>query len=408
MYHSLFRSSASILITAFLSCIVLFSAGQKDSVYHIGLILPLQVEDNIDKLNTIATARDLYTANRVNFDEDATIALGFYQGLVEALSTNKDSVRVALSVYDCGGLDSITALLLQKPELKRQDVIIGPVATSNAKLVADFCRDNKIVNIQPFTPSKSLANGNPYHLKLASTIDAHADYIFNSIVDSFPGANIIIYTPESENSANVAKRFDSLFRDYNKTASPAFTITMLNAKDMMLDGKKTTVAEQLRDRKVNILIVTSFEESFVNAVLHLLYNERVKKSIILYGMPNWLSGDIMRLDYLNDYLTRVSDGFLVDSSKFEAKAFALNFRADNGYEPTKYAYLGYDVMNFTTQSLKLYGRDFLDDVCSQRYPGIAYKFDISRNKGTGGSINYYENRHVNVFKVQDYRLVRVW
>jgi len=155
MYHSLFRSSASILITAFLSCIVLFSAGQKDSVYHIGLILPLQVEDNIDKLNTIATARDLYTANRVNFDEDATIALGFYQGLVEALSTNKDSVRVALSVYDCGGLDSITALLLQKPELKRQDVIIGPVATSNAKLVADFCRDNKIVNIQPFTPSKS-------------------------------------------------------------------------------------------------------------------------------------------------------------------------------------------------------------------------------------------------------------
>ena len=57
-----------------------------------------------------------------------------------------------------------------------------------------------------------------YYLKIAPTIDAHTDAMFNSIVDSFPGANVIIYTPEAEKSLSVAQRFDSLFLDYNKTA----------------------------------------------------------------------------------------------------------------------------------------------------------------------------------------------
>ena len=67
--------------------------------------------------------------------------------------------------------------------------------------------------------------------------------MFNSIVDSFPGSNIIIYTPNSEKSISIAAQFDSLFKDYNQTATRKFTVSLLNTKDMMLNGKKTTAKE---------------------------------------------------------------------------------------------------------------------------------------------------------------------
>lgn len=387
----------------------LLLSAQNDSAYHIALILPFESENTIALFNDFNSAKDLYTASRIRIPDETQIALDFYQGLLQAINESKDSLKIKLNVYDCEGSDSVTSLLLKNtPELKKQDIIIGSVSTPESKLIADFCKKNKIINIQPFTPSKSLGADNPYHLKLAPTIDSHADALFNSIVDSFPGANIIIYTPDAENSVAVGHRLDSLFKDYNQTASPKFTVELLNANDMLLNGVKTTAAAQLQTGKPNIIVMTSFEESFVNGNLRVLFNERSKYNIIVYGMPNWLNGDILRLDYLNDYNTRISDGFYIDSTKAGVTVFSLNYKASYGNEPTRYSYLGYDVMGFVYRALTTYGKNFLDDICTQRYTGLAYKFDISKNKNNDGSINYYENRHVNVFKIQDYRLKKDW
>lgn len=382
---------------------------QTDTLFRIGLILPLQTTSTVEKLEAYSNAHDLFTAQKIHLSDDAVTALDFYQGVLEALSESKDSAKIELSVYDNWNSDSITSEILNKPELKKLNVIMGSVSTSSAKLVADYCKENKIVNIQPFTPSKSLGAENPYHLKLAPTIDAHATAMFNSIADSFTAANIILYTPNAEKSLSIAQHFDSLFKLYNKTAAQKFTVTLLNTKDMLVGGKKTTAIEQLKSGKQNIIIITSFEESFVNGNLRLLHEKLAHDStIIVYGMPTWLNGDILRLDYVNDFHTRISDAFNSTAATASTSSFTKYFTENFGAEPSRYAYLGFDVMNFTLYNLNTYGKEFLNSIPTQHYTGAAYKFDISKNMKDKTTFNYYENRAVNVFMIDNYLLKRVY
>ena len=264
----------SFLAIAALMGVSFFSYGQSDTVYQVGLILPFQTETTAADINDIVNAHDLFTANHVHFDEDATLSVNFYQGLMLALKENTEGVKIALHVYDNWDSDSVTTELLKKPELKNMDFIIGSVSTSSARLIAEFCKANGIFNIQPFTPSKTLSTENPFHLKLAPTIDAHVDNLFQSILDSFPDAGVIIYTPKNERSLPLAQRFDSLFNAYNATATVKYKVSLLNATDQALDSKKNGLIELMSPGKTNLLIITSYDEPFIQSTLR--YYQRKK------------------------------------------------------------------------------------------------------------------------------------
>ena len=397
-------------LLALLACT--FSYGQKDSIasFNIALILPFQTEETKADIHSFMHAPDYFTANRVQLDEDALTSMDFYQGMLLALNQDTSNIRINLRLYDNQNTDSVTKLILAKPEMKKQDIIIGTVNYASAKSVAEFCKANKIINVQPFTPSKSLTTENQYHIKLAPTIDAHIDNMFQSVVDSFPIANIIIYSPAPENETewNAAKRLDSLFRDYNKTATLKYTVSLLNSKNMTVNGKKVTNAELLKEGKRNIWMITSFEESFANGNLRVMFPNIDKYDLIVYGMPTWLSGDVMRLDYVNNFHTRLTNPFYADTTAGKGDAFIASYKNEYYIEPSKDAYLGYDVANFLSRTLSFYGMDFPDLIATQRYTGLGYKFDIMKQYNAAGKLNYFENRHVNVFKVEDYKLQKVW
>jgi ABC-type branched-subunit amino acid transport system substrate-binding protein len=375
--------------------------------YKIGLILPFQTEATTANLNTFLDASDFFTASHVQLDEDAVTALNFYQGLIMALNERTDSVKLQLYIYDNNNSDSVTNELLKLADVKALNMIIGPVNYQTSKTVAEFCHQRCILNVQPFIPSKSITYNNPYHLKLAPTIDAHIDNMFQSIVDSFEGANIIIYAPDNEIGLTSAKRFDSLFTDYNKTALTKYSHVMINTKTMMVNGKKTTAADWLKPNKKNVWIITSFEESFVNGSFRVMHNELQKYDIITYGMPTWLNGDVMRLDYVNDFQSHISNPFAIDTPSPTVDSFIANYRALYALEPGANAYLGYDVMNFVLRSLQCCGKNFLPQIVTQRYTGLGYTFDITRQM-EGATTNYFENSHVNVLKVQDYKVKKYW
>lgn len=398
-----------ILLIAAFSC-AFANAQKKDSIptYNITAILPFQSDETKTDIESFMNAADYFSANRVQLDEDATTALDFYQGLLLAFKQDTSSIRVNLRVYDNHNSDSVTKLILAKPDLKKQDIVIGTVNYASAKSVAEFCKANKIINIQPFTPSKSLTTENPYHIKLAPTIDAHIDNMFLSITDSFPGANVIIFSPSNETEWNAAVRMDSLFQAYNKTAGLKYTVNLLNVKTMTVNGKKVTNAELLKAGKRNIWVITSFEESFANGNMRVMFPQIDKYDIMVYGMPTWLGGDVMRLDYVNNFHTRLSNPFYADTTGGKGEPFIYSYKASYHAEPSQNAYMGYDVANFLSRTLAFYGKEFPALITTQRYTGLGYKFDITKQLNAAGNLNYYENRHVNVFKVEEYQLQKVW
>lgn len=182
---------------------------------------------------------------------------------------------------------------------------------------------------------------------------------------------------------------------------------------MKVNGVKTTASEQLKPGVKNVWIITSFEESFVNGNMRILFNDRIKYNIVAYGMPTWLNGDVMRLDYVNDFQTRLTDPFYVDSFKASTRTFMDLYNTNYSHLPEKNAYMGYDVTGFLLEALQENGRNFLSGIATTRYRGAAYVFDIAKsyNRQSLTSepvINYFENRYVNVFRVSDYQLRRVF
>jgi ABC-type branched-subunit amino acid transport system substrate-binding protein len=382
------------------------SHSQTAASYKVALILPFQADKTDEQIESVIHAKDYFSAVKVRLNEAALMSLDFYQGVLLSLK-EKQNASISLYVYDCYNTDSAVNVLLKNPDLKTMDVIIGPVSTSNAKLVAQFCKVNKIINIQPFTPSKSLTYDNPYHIKLAPTIDSHVDAMFQSMVDSFPGANIIIYTPNDDRSLPVANHYDSLIKNYNLTAPFKFTSSFINTKDMLVNGRKTTATEELKAGRKNIFILSSFEEPFVNGNLRAFYEAGKKFDIVLYGMPTWLNGDVIRLDYLNEFHTRVSQSFYADTSKETTLEFVSAYTTTFEVSPSESAYLGYDVSNWLIRSLTNYGKEFPDFIVTERFNGCGYKFDITKVlNGTG--INYLENRNVNIYKIDNYALIKLW
>lgn len=387
---------------------VKLAAAQTDSlpVYHVGLMLPFQTQASLKDIEDFFSAPDYFTASHISIDNFSVEALDFYRGTLQALQQSTDSLHINLHVYDCWNSDSVTWEWLKNPELKKLDVIIGPSATSNARLVAEFCNKNKIINLQPFTPSKSLTNNNPYHVKLAPTIDAHIDNLFLSVLDSFTTANVIIYAPDNDLGASSAQRLDSLFKDYNATATTKFNV--VNATAKKLAAVKKSLGSYIKNGADNLLFITAFEGSFVNGTLRNLIDEVKEANIIVYGMPTWPSSEIIRLDYLNTFHTRISEPFYADTAKERTNRFISEYTTQSGRYPSEMAFMGFDVTQYLLYMLASYGKDFPTMGIGERYIGTGYKFDVVKETSSTTQTNYFENRHVNVFKIEDYRLQKIW
>ncbi len=74
------------IFLVWICCAGLGVFAQTDSVYRVGLILPFETESMMGKLDEITNAHDLFSANRVHFDDDAVISVDFYQGVLQALN----------------------------------------------------------------------------------------------------------------------------------------------------------------------------------------------------------------------------------------------------------------------------------------------------------------------------------
>lgn len=375
--------------------------------YNIGLFLSLKADETYSDLSTLSASKDPLTAQRARLDEDARISLNYYLGTLQALENFNGPFKVNLKVYDTESKDSIVSDLLKKDEVKKLDVIVGPVNVSNARLVAEYCKQNHILNIQPFSPSKSLTTKNPYHIKLIPTIDAHIEAMAQSICDSFAGSNVIIYHPKSDMQNALAKNLDSLIKVFTIDTLHRTTVWDYNSSDQTVTSVKKSWPDLLKTGKTNVFVILSFDENFAQGTMRNLMDKREKYDLVVYGMPTWLNGEIMRLDYLDQFKVRITDIFYKDEQKEETQKFMEAFKANYHIEPPENAFLGYDVTNMVLTSLKDYGKDFPEKITTQRFSGTGFKFDVVRSK-TGNELNFYENKHVNIFKVQDYQLIKVW
>ncbi|MBS1686216.1 MAG: amino acid ABC transporter substrate-binding protein [Bacteroidetes bacterium] len=375
-----------------------------DSTIRIGLLLPFDAEAASAKIYGYLNDKELSKGDVYKLRENVSESLDFYQGLQYAASHTQSPQHIEFYTYDTHNSDSVVEELLKLNGLKSCQIVIGPTNVSEAKIVASWCKDNQIVNLQPFTPSKSIGTDNPYLVRLMPTIDAHLQKEYEMVIDSFADRNIVIYTAGKEHDLSAARQLDTLFHQYNLLNNNRLKYRLYNTGDTSRSAAKKTLASYLSSTSQNVLLVTCYEEALVNSVLR-----TIKENTVVFGMPTWMDGDQLRPEYLNKAQPYITDNFHADTSSAAGTDFIGAYRSEYEHRPSRYSYMGYDAMNYLLFILGRYGLAVRDGFTRESYDGLGYSFHISplirmQNMGSEMTTNYYANTAMHLYQIRDYHV----
>lgn len=375
-----------------------------DSTIKIGVILPFEASTSLEKLYASMTDKDGPKVENNKLREANNEALDFFEGLKYAINNAAPKGKISFYVFDSYNSDSVVQELVKNDSLKQCDLIIGPTTAGQAKIIATFCKNNRIINIQPFVASKSFATENPYLVRFMPTIDAHLQKEYEMVTDSFSDANIIVYTTKKERDLSAARQLDTLFKAYNAVNTHKLKYTFLNSGDSSIPAPKRVLSYYLSPKEQNIVLMTCYDEAVVNAQLR-----TIKDNTIVFGMPTWIEAEQIRPDYLSKAEPYFTDNYYVDTAKTQVKDFISSYTEANNQKPSRYAYMGYDAMRYLTQIFNKYGKNLKLGFDNESYDGLGFCFHISpyiKNAKANGEpvINYYSNTAMHLFQVSDYKI----
>ena len=371
-----------------------------DTIIKIGLILPFDAESAVDKLYASINGKDGAKNENGSLKESNIEALDFYEGLKYALNTDYSGQKIALYIFDSQNSDSVVQELTLDENLKGCDLIIGPTTPNQAKIIAAFCKKNRIINIQPFVASKSFATDNQYLVRFMPTIDSHLQKEYEMVIDSFSDANIIIFTTKKERDIIAARQLDTLFKSYNDINTHKLRYTFFNSNDSSMHP----LSFYMQSRGRNVVMMACYDEAQVNSYLRTL-----REGTIVFGMPNWIDAEQIRADYMNKAEPYFTDNFYADTTKATVNSFISGYNAEYNQNPSRYSYLGYDAMRYLYVIFAKYGKGIMKGFDNESYDGLGYSFHISPvirfSKVTGEPVvNYYTNTAMHLFQLSDYKV----
>lgn len=371
----------------------------------ITLLLSFDAPHAAWKMSSYMKAEDPIEARGIKMKESSQQAMDFYEGFMSAINESAPFFNIHLQVFDATKSDSLLREVLKNDSIKHSDIIIGPGSISGARIVSEYCKKNKIINIQPFIAARNIASQNPYLVKLAPSIDAHMARIFRTIVDSFSTYKTVIYCSKRERDFVAASAIDTLFKQYNLTEKRKLNYVFVNNGDTTKSSAARSLGANVSGGKT-VIVYCSYDPSTVEQTLKTFQ----RGSAVIFGMPTWLNEELIRVDYMNNADLHFTDEFFADTSDNQVKDFGRRYLASYEHHPSQSAFLGYDVAQYLLFSMQLNGYVFPEKGMSSPYTGLGHNFSIKKYYAKGKTdtvpvFQYYTNESVHQFRLQDYKIL---
>lgn len=366
--------------------------GEKKPEYNVAFFLPFHAADanslDLDKL----------IKGDIQFSNKTSVALQFYEGALLAIdSIKKLHFNAKVFVYDIDDTDSLnTATILNKPELKEMDLMIGPLYGSSFIPFSKFAKENQIPIVSPFTQVNKILFNNPYVCKVAPSVTLQIEQMARFVVDTFQTQNIILIN--NGNSKELP-----FYNAFKTTANKA----LIEKGHPVADSIKEVfglggIQNAISSTKVNVVILPSNNQSYVTEFISKLNVMKEKYNIVLFGLQNWNNFDNLDIEYLNNLSLHLPSGNFVDYDNAQTKQFIKNFRDAYKAEPDNYSYQGFDITYYFLSNLQKNGTGFLKTLSEQQQKCIETNFNFVQFPTDSG----FENKYVYILKYQDYKLVK--
>ena len=382
--------------------------------FRIAMFLPLYLADNAPASAPEANmekdndGRFRYPDGRYWIHPRSANALEFYEGARLAIdSLKKQGIIAKIHVFDTMRDTVKMVQLLNTPIMKQMDLIIGPFTTELIDQVRSFARENRIYYVSPTAINTASLTNNPYLIQVnTSEISAVAP--------------IVDYIAKQENIhvtliGNRSEFDQTLYNAYLNKLRTVFADNNFTAIRMHPDSIQQPVRYLKKDR-MNVVIIPSDHEAFVNVLTGQLNTASHNFQINLYGMASWTRIVDLDLEYLHTLEFRYATAYNIDYSNLQVQTFLQQFRNTYFTEPTmltglgtistnsyQFAFLGYDITYFFMSVMKKYGKDFGGCIPAFRLPMLQSDFHFNRIDPYSG----FMNTHLDIYKYsKDYTIVK--
>lgn len=319
------------------------------------------------------------------FQEDKRM-VEYYEGFLMAVdSLKRTGTSLDLYVYDSGKEVSTLNAILAKNEMKKMDIIFGPMHQNQIKPLSDFAEKNDIRLVIPFSKKGEEVFNNP----AVYQINTPQSYLYSEVYEhfnrQFPNAHVIFIEPTSADKEK-AEFISGLKQELKNKGVSMQTVNE--------SATKETLKAALRSGKDNIFIpTTSKNVLLIKALpqLTLLVRDNPEQNIHLFGYPEW---QIYTKDYLESFFeldTYFYSSFYTNTLFPAAVRFTNNYHRwyskDLASEWPNYAMLGFDTGFFFLKGLSRYGSELENNLAKMNLTPIQTGFKFQRVNNWGGFIN---------------------
>ena len=319
------------------------------------------------------------------FQEDKRM-VEYYEGFLMAVdSLKRTGTSLDLYVYDSGKEVSTLNAILSKNEMKKMDVIFGPMHQKQIKPLSDFAKKNDIRLVIPFSQKGEEVFNNPAVYQINTPQSYLYSEVYEHFTRQFPNAHVIFIEPISADKEKA--EFISGLKQELKNKGISMQTVNENAT-------KETLKAALRNDKENIFIPTSGKNVLLIKVLPqltLLVRDNAGQNIHLFGYPEWQTYTKDHLEAFFELDTYFYSSFYTNNLLPAAINFTKSYRKWYGKEMDerypKFGMLGFDTGYFFLKGLSRYGSGFEKNLDKMNLVPIQTGFKFQRVNNWGGFIN---------------------
>lgn len=313
-------------------------------------------------------------------DGDGRRMVEYYRGFLLACdSLKKQNVSIDITALNVP-VNADLKSLLSTPKLKQCDIIYGPLYTHQVKMLGDFCLQNDIKLVIPFSINSDAVTKNKNVWQVYQTVDD----INNSSIESF---------------VQLFRNHHPVFIDCNDLTSKKgiFTMALRNKLESLgiqynitnINSEEAAFMKAFSRTKPNVVILNtgrSSELGIVLAKLNGLVVDYPAVNVSLFGYTEWLMYTRNNLDNFFKFNTYIPTTFYYNPLSVKTKAveaqYSRWFQVGMQYNLPRFALTGYDHAQFFLSRMAKYGKKFSGLKNEINYQSLQTPLNFKRlNKG---------------------------
>ncbi len=291
---------------------------KKKDVYNVAILMPFFLEK---------TEKVSYTMQ--------TMATEFYMGAKMAIdSLELLGFNAKVYVHDTQNDSTVILGILDKPEFKEMDLIIGPLYKSEAPLIADWCLKNNVRMVCPVKCDAQIIENNPFVYTAVPSEIALIRTLAKQVYTKHQNDRIILVKPTS---ASDSLMYDAFRVEFKRLAAKS------NAK--LIETTLSDFPNHLLKTTNTAIIFPSADKTSVGTFWSNLSLNNAKTTDAktwVYGTNDWLemagNGDLK-----SRYKLTVADKWQFSHYDTYIKNYTRIYRRKYHSDFTKIAAQGYDV-----------------------------------------------------------------